>query len=466
MNGSVYTTKESDSTEEKLLVKIDNAVITGGGVPMELFNNTIDQLSAEDVFIKSTLDTVQENLHTYVKQLTDEDVALRNTLYGIDVLLNAFKDRLDAHELSTLAQHTALIEEDTNIKAALTEETTQRELQGVLLNENMALLDTSLQEKISYAIAELVADAPDSFDTLKEVATWIATHESDAAAFNAAIQQNKSNIEAETNTRIQEDTALATRLNEIENKEVTVENLADTLFSLLHPAGRLEYIAFIPTADWLTKHRRLICDGSAVSRTTYAELFTAIGTTYGTGNGSTTFNLPNLVDRMLYGKKDSTGVTGGVSSVTLSTANLPAHTHTLEHTHTLAHTHTLEHTHTLAHTHTLSHTHSMSHTHTFVANGVTANGVSYKLGGTGTNVYTYGSSTTSGASTSTTGAASTSTTSAASTTSTGAASTCTTSAASATTTSEASTTNTGSVGSGTAITTISPYITAVPVISY
>ena len=41
----------------------------------------------------------------------------------------------------------------------------------------------------------------------------------------------------------------------------------------------------------------LLCDGSAVSRTDYAELFKVIGTTWGTGNGSTTFNLPNAVGR-------------------------------------------------------------------------------------------------------------------------------------------------------------------------
>lgn len=46
----------------------------------------------------------------------------------------------------------------------------------------------------------------------------------------------------------------------------------------------------------------LDCDGSAVSRTTYAELFAVIGTTYGQGDGSTTFNLPNLTDKYLKGK--------------------------------------------------------------------------------------------------------------------------------------------------------------------
>lgn len=45
----------------------------------------------------------------------------------------------------------------------------------------------------------------------------------------------------------------------------------------------------------------LLCDGSAVSRTTYANLFSAIGTTWGAGNGSTTFNLPNLKGRTLIG---------------------------------------------------------------------------------------------------------------------------------------------------------------------
>lgn len=45
----------------------------------------------------------------------------------------------------------------------------------------------------------------------------------------------------------------------------------------------------------------LPCNGSAVSRTTYAKLFAVIGTTYGAGNGSTTFNLPNLTDKFIQG---------------------------------------------------------------------------------------------------------------------------------------------------------------------
>ena len=77
----------------------------------------------------------------------------------------------------------------------------------------------------------------------------------------------------------------------------------------------------------------LLCNGQAVSRTTYADLFKVIGTTYGSGDGSTTFNVPNLSGKVVVGKSSSTfttlGQTGGEINNTLSTANLPAHTHTV-----------------------------------------------------------------------------------------------------------------------------------------
>ena len=50
----------------------------------------------------------------------------------------------------------------------------------------------------------------------------------------------------------------------------------------------------------------LLCDGTAVSRSTYAALFAVISTTYGTGNGSTTFNIPDLRGRTAVGAGDGT----------------------------------------------------------------------------------------------------------------------------------------------------------------
>lgn len=82
----------------------------------------------------------------------------------------------------------------------------------------------------------------------------------------------------------------------------------------------------------------LLCDGSAVSRTTYARLFTAISTTYGVGDGSTTFNLPDFRGRapVGVGNGDATGHTShtlgtkyGEQTHTLTSAEsgVPAHTH-------------------------------------------------------------------------------------------------------------------------------------------
>ena len=75
----------------------------------------------------------------------------------------------------------------------------------------------------------------------------------------------------------------------------------------------------------------LLCDGSAVSRADYADLFTAIGTTYGSGDGSTTFNLPDLSGRVVIGVSQShaLGTTGGEASHVLTESELPAHVHTV-----------------------------------------------------------------------------------------------------------------------------------------
>ena len=73
----------------------------------------------------------------------------------------------------------------------------------------------------------------------------------------------------------------------------------------------------------------LECDGSAVSRTTYADLFDVIGTTYGSGDGSTTFNLPDLSGKvaMGYSQTYSLGSTGGSETVVLDSTELPSHSH-------------------------------------------------------------------------------------------------------------------------------------------
>jgi len=95
--------------------------------------------------------------------------------------------------------------------------------------------------------------------------------------------------------------------------------------SVVTPAGAIiQYAGSSAPTGWL------LADGSAVSRTTYATLFTAISTTYGVGDGSTTFNVPNLKGKIPVGRDsadvsfDVLGETGGAKTVSL------AHTHTTD----------------------------------------------------------------------------------------------------------------------------------------
>jgi microcystin-dependent protein len=102
----------------------------------------------------------------------------------------------------------------------------------------------------------------------------------------------------------------------------------------------------LPFAGATAPEGFLLCDGSAVSRTDYADLFAAIGTTHGAGNGSTTFNLPDLRGRVAAGKDNmggtaanritnggsgvagtTLGAVGGAEMHTLTTAQMPAHGH-------------------------------------------------------------------------------------------------------------------------------------------
>ena len=98
----------------------------------------------------------------------------------------------------------------------------------------------------------------------------------------------------------------------------------------------------VPWSDSSVPSGFLECNGAAVSRSTYADLFAIVGTTYGSGDGSTTFNVPDLQDNVAVGKSgtknlastggantvSSTGNVGGsTANATLSTPQLASHSH-------------------------------------------------------------------------------------------------------------------------------------------
>lgn len=101
--------------------------------------------------------------------------------------------------------------------------------------------------------------------------------------------------------------------------------------------GKIDFAGSTAPSGWF------LCYGQAISRTSYPELFTVIGTTYGSGDGSTTFNLPDDRGRASFGQDNMGGTaanritvagknfdgtilgnTGGVQNITLTLTNLPS----------------------------------------------------------------------------------------------------------------------------------------------
>jgi microcystin-dependent protein len=101
-------------------------------------------------------------------------------------------------------------------------------------------------------------------------------------------------------------------------------------FGGLPVATMVDFAASSPPTGWL------LCDGAAISRTTYASLFAVIGVAHGVGDGSTTFNVPDMRGRASIGTGTGAGLTtralgdsGGEETHVLTIPEMPAHTHAL-----------------------------------------------------------------------------------------------------------------------------------------
>lgn len=172
----------------------------------------------------------------------------------------------------------------------------------------------------------------------------------------------------------------------IDTGAITSDKLSAATVQLLAPTGSVTQFAgaTIPTG-WL------LCDGSAVSRSTYSALFALIGTSFGAGDGTTTFNLPDLKGRVPVGRNasdtdfDTLGETGGAKTHTLTEAQLPSHRHNVP-----AYTHSVSQNNALGdHSHTFSgsvgggdHTHGINisdpgHLHSYSLDGITGTATSH-----------------------------------------------------------------------------------------
>lgn len=111
------------------------------------------------------------------------------------------------------------------------------------------------------------------------------------------------------------DTTRAVTPSTLANKTVATANIGEM---------RMWAITTAPS-KWL------LCQGQALNRTTYSDLFDIIGTSFGAGNGSTTFNIPDTRGRFPFGFSGghALGSIGGAEGHTLVVSEMPAHTHTI-----------------------------------------------------------------------------------------------------------------------------------------
>jgi microcystin-dependent protein len=150
---------------------------------------------------------------------------------------------------------------------------------------------------------------------------------------------------------IADDAVTAAKLNISGNgtSGQVVQSDGDGSFSYTTLAAGFVSGMLMPYAGASAPSGWLLCYGQAISRTTYADLFTALGTTYGVGDGSTTFNLPDLRGRVVAGQDDMGGssanrltdaVTGGLNGDTLGdTGGTESHTLTSAQSGLVGHTH-------------------------------------------------------------------------------------------------------------------------------
>jgi len=145
------------------------------------------------------------------------------------------------------------------------------------------------------------------------------------SAGNPAVGQRATQLTADWFNDVQENICRLIENAGIELSKGNYTQLYDALVALSAsavPAGTMApFAASTPPAGWLK------CNGAAISRGTYGALFARIGTTWGAGDGTTTFNLPDLRGEFLRGWDDGRGVDAGRGIGTAQGERIKDHYH-------------------------------------------------------------------------------------------------------------------------------------------
>ena len=263
----------------------------------------------------------------YTKQettdLINSAVSDKATIEYVDDNLNLKADKTELEkELASKA----------DINNVYTKEDTVAEIDKKIINKaDKTYVDDALDLKADISNVYTKQETDNKLDSLnssinnkllgKADTTSVYTKEETATVINNAIanKADKTYVDDALDLKAnKEDTYTKSEIDDMfDNPTIT----GDT-----YPIG-----AIAPFAGVTTPQNWLLCDGREVSREIYSELFAVIGTTWGAGDGSTSFNLPDLRNRMPVGAGDDYTLAskGREKEVTLTVEQIPAHSHSV-----------------------------------------------------------------------------------------------------------------------------------------
>ena len=166
----------------------------------ELQSNVFDQLfgtgGKSDIrLIDEAIGKINENLNGYYfKIINDKLYICKDTESGTTSLPIAIIDNALSLTSDNAIQNKVVTEKFNSVEAKVNANETTIQSHTTALATLNGEGEGSVKKTVTDEIAKVVADAPESLDTLKEISDWISGHESDASAMNSAIQTNKSDI--------------------------------------------------------------------------------------------------------------------------------------------------------------------------------------------------------------------------------------------------------------------------------
>ncbi len=154
------------------------------------------------------------------------------------------------------------------------------------------------------------SDAEDAASAAADAASAAGSSASSATAAQTAAESAQTSADQSAGLATQAQTAAAQSAQAAEGAAALIASAIPAIGSYMYVAG-----------DDVPEHY-LLCNGAAVSREDYAYLYAVIGDKYGAGDGSTTFNLPNLIDKFLEGSSVSgTEIAAGLPNISGSINN-------------------------------------------------------------------------------------------------------------------------------------------------